>query len=413
MALPYYTHASGRPNDQTRALAAIVRDELDLIAASFDLLPLPSALVSGLQGYAVDTGTADAYMITTSPLLIAYADGLTLRIKATNANTGPSTLNVNALGIRPIVRPDGTNLVANDIWPGQIVQVSYNATTSQFQLALTPLAAVYQALGYASAAASSAGAAASSAGAAATSDGNAASSATLAGQWATSLSPVDGMYFGARKYAIDAGNSASAAATSEGNAATSASQAAASAALATQTFNGTSTTSLTVSAGAKNLTTQTGKAWVVGQRIAIARTSDPTIVMFGGITGYNSGTGALAVLVDKFSGSGAFTDWTLGLSGANGTPSTLTTVLMSGNLTASDGNYYLMSGAFTLTMPDPLPAAGVTIGFGMSRSATGGIVNFGTVNVKGRPAGSMTMLGQNDSAIVQSSGNPTDGWREV
>lgn len=170
MSLPYYTHSSGLPANQTRALASQVRDELDEIAASFGLLPIPSAIIGGISNYAVDTGAANAYVISVSPsTLIAYADGLTLRFKSTNANTTASTINVNGLGLKTIVRPDNTSLVADDIYAGQICQISYNATTGVFQLALTPLAAVYQALAYANAAATSASTASSAAASAAAS----------------------------------------------------------------------------------------------------------------------------------------------------------------------------------------------------------------------------------------------------
>ncbi|MCA3068635.1 MAG: hypothetical protein ING73_17185, partial [Rhodocyclaceae bacterium] len=54
--------------------------------------------------------------------------------------------------------------------------------------------------------------------------------------------------------------------------------------------NGSSATSLTVAVGAQAFTTQTGKAWVVGQPVAIARTSAPAATLMNGtITAYNSG----------------------------------------------------------------------------------------------------------------------------
>lgn len=412
MALPYYIHASGLPANQTRALAAQVRDELDQIAASFNLLPIPSAIIGGISNYAVDTGAANAYVISVSPSTItSYVDGLTLRFKATNANTAASTINVNSLGLKSIVRPDGTSLVADDIYAGQICQISYNATTSQFQLALTPLAAVYQAIAYANAAASSAGAAAASATAASGSATSASNSATLASQWATSLVLVDATYYGARKYAIDASASAVAAALSETNAANSASAAAASAVLASQTFTGTSTTSLTVGTGAKTLTTQTGKAWVSGQRITVSRTADPTIVMYALVTSYVSGTGSLGFTVDRVAGTGTYTDWTIGLSGSNGLSASLTPILVTTNTAATAGNYYIFTGNFTLTMPST-PAQGDLIGFGMSRSQTAASVDWNGVNVKGRSAGVMSLLSQNDAAVVEYSGNTTDGWIE-
>lgn len=356
MALPYYTHASGLPANQTRALAAQVRDELDQIAASFNLLPIPSAIIGGISSYAVDTGAANAYVISIAPAtLIAYTDGMTLLFKATNANTGASTINLNSLGLKSIVRPDGTSLVADDIVAGQICQISYNATTSQFQLALTPLAAVYQAQSFATAASGSASAAAGSASAASGSASAASSSATLASQWATSLSLVDGSNYGAKKYALDANTSASNASTSASNAATSASNAAASATLAAQTFNGTSTTSLTIGTGNQSLTTQTGKAWVVGQILFLSRTSAPTTTyMRGAITAYNSGSGALSFTADDVAGSGTFTDWTLGLGGAKGANGARPLVTVSGTTqnALSNTDYALSNvAATTLTLP--------------------------------------------------------------
>lgn len=97
---------------------------------------------------------------------------------------------------------------------------------------------------------------------------------------------------------------------------TQANNAAASAATAINApgTSGTSTTSTLVGTGSKTLTTQTGKAWVPGQSVTIARTSDPANQrMSGVITAYNSGTGSLTVLVSVVIGSGTYTDWTISL----------------------------------------------------------------------------------------------------
>lgn len=116
----------------------------------------------------------------------------------------------------------------------------------------------------------------------------------------------------------NAATNASNAAASAAAAATSASQAAASATSAVNApgTSGTSTSSLTVGLGNQTFTTQTGKAWVVGQPVIIARTSAPsTTWMYGVISSYNSSTGAMTVAVSLVAGSGTFTDWTIGLSG--------------------------------------------------------------------------------------------------
>ncbi len=86
--------------------------------------------------------------------------------------------------------------------------------------------------------------------------------------------------------------------------------------------NATSTSSLTIGSGAISLTlAQTGKAFSVGQTVNLARTSAPaTTAMWGVITAFNSGTGAMTVQVGagQFLGSGTFTDWTISLT-ASGT----------------------------------------------------------------------------------------------
>jgi hypothetical protein len=114
-----------------------------------------------------------------------------------------------------------------------------------------------------------------------------------------------------------AASSASTASTQAGIATTKAGEAATSAtsALTAPGTSATSTTSLTIGTGSKSLTIQTGKAYSLGQSIIIADTSAPgTNWMFGQITSYNSGTGALIVNVTTINGSGTITAWTVSLS---------------------------------------------------------------------------------------------------
>lgn len=85
-----------------------------------------------LSDYVIDTGTANAYAITPSPAITAYAVGQIFSFKATHTNTGASTLNVNALGTKNIFKNGQFALVAGDIKNGAIVQVEYDGT--QFQL---------------------------------------------------------------------------------------------------------------------------------------------------------------------------------------------------------------------------------------------------------------------------------------
>lgn len=77
---------------------------------------------------------------------------------------------------------------------------------------------------------------------------------------------------------------------------------------------GTSTTSKTIANGSWTLTTQAGKAWVVGCYLYFASSSDPTKVMTGQVTSYNSTTGSLTVNITVVRGSGTCADWVIGLA---------------------------------------------------------------------------------------------------
>lgn len=107
---------------------------LDEVSAGFDLMPSPVALQSGAANYAADIGAVNAYAVTLSSQITSYAAGLVVRFRASAANTGASTLAVNGLTAKSIVRPNGSVLVAGDILAGQIVEVFYDSTGDKFQL---------------------------------------------------------------------------------------------------------------------------------------------------------------------------------------------------------------------------------------------------------------------------------------
>ena len=97
------------------------------------LVPTPDITASTLlSDYVVDTGAANAYVITPSPAVTAYTTGQIFSFKATHINTTASTLNVNGLGTKAITKIDGaTALGAGDIANGQIIMVEYNGTAFQ------------------------------------------------------------------------------------------------------------------------------------------------------------------------------------------------------------------------------------------------------------------------------------------
>jgi len=411
MAAPYYTHSSGKPANQTRALAGEMRDELDQIAASFNLLPIPSAIVAGISNYAVDTGIANAYVISINPsTLTAYTDGMTLRFRATNANTGAATINVNGLGLKTLVRPDGTALLSGDIYAGQICQISYSTTSGAFQLSITTMNAAYQSAASAAAAAISQSSASSSAASATLSAAAALASETLAQKWAVSLTLVDGTYYGSRKYSIDANTSAI-----NANASAAAAQASSVQAeiYATQQMNATSTTSHSLTTGSKTFTVETNKGFVINQYLVITPTADSSKFMQGSISSYDKVTGALIVNVDYSSSTGGpYTAWTLGVIGRTGTGAIRPTVIINANTTAINDRDYVFSGICVLTMPDPASVTGA-IGLCNGTTASGPQIDFGAYKVKGFTPGLITMDSATNATVVKNSGSTSIGYSEI
>ena len=80
-------------------------------------------------------GAANAYTLTNSPAMTAataYAVGQAFTFKATFANTGTATLNVDGLGAKTIKKLGGaSDLIQNDIITNQMVKVVYDGTNFQ------------------------------------------------------------------------------------------------------------------------------------------------------------------------------------------------------------------------------------------------------------------------------------------
>src|ERR1700739_991136 len=73
----------------------------------------------------VDTGIANAYVLNFTASFSVLADGIVIYWVPANANSGASTINVNSLGVKNLVNPDGSALSANQILPGEPIQMMY------------------------------------------------------------------------------------------------------------------------------------------------------------------------------------------------------------------------------------------------------------------------------------------------
>jgi hypothetical protein len=136
MSNDYYT-ATGKPTPASRALSADLRSEFASLQSGLDKLPSAANVNGGAANLGTDSGAANAYVVTASTQIVSLFDGLTIRFKASASNTGASTINVNGLGAKSIVRPTGSALAAGDVLSGQFAEVAYSSTNDNWQLALS------------------------------------------------------------------------------------------------------------------------------------------------------------------------------------------------------------------------------------------------------------------------------------
>ena len=92
-----------------------------------------------VDGSLTSLGSADAYTVSANRTLAALYDGLTIAFEVTAANTTTATLNVDSLGAKEIKKWNDQGLAAGDLEAGQKIVVTYDASTSTWQL-LTPTA---------------------------------------------------------------------------------------------------------------------------------------------------------------------------------------------------------------------------------------------------------------------------------
>ena len=87
---------------------------------------------AAVSTFYADSGTANAYVLSAIGSRLApnaYSEGMEIRFRATNANTGASTVNVAGLGVKNIKQADGsTDLTAADISPNFDTRARYDGT---------------------------------------------------------------------------------------------------------------------------------------------------------------------------------------------------------------------------------------------------------------------------------------------
>lgn len=91
----------------------------------------------GQPTFALDTGAANALVVTLSPAPPELKDGMQIRVRVAHDVTGPSTINPNGFGNKPIVHGDGAPLAALDMRAGQSAVLEYYG--GSFQLVGAPI----------------------------------------------------------------------------------------------------------------------------------------------------------------------------------------------------------------------------------------------------------------------------------
>jgi len=212
---------------------------------------------------------------------------------------------------------------------------------------------------------------------------------------------------------MNADASASAAAAAAAAVSQASAAASAASAIASPSTNGTSTTSLTIGAGTQSLTTQTGKNWAPGMWINCVRTSDRTKSMSGYIDSYNSGTGALVLIVvaANTAGSGTFTDWTLTVAGLPGSVLNLVDLSLVGpsslpSLLADFANAKRLPAGFVYTMTSPQTYFDA---MGVMRTAAAGVPAFDHDPVTGESLG-IQMFEARTNLLLRSEELDNAAW---
>lgn len=90
------------------------------------------------SNYIPDTGAVNAYIaVVTLPQTATLSSGLQVQVKITNTNTGASTLNVGATGVKTVLNADGSALTAGQLVAGGVYTFIYDGTNYQLQFGTT------------------------------------------------------------------------------------------------------------------------------------------------------------------------------------------------------------------------------------------------------------------------------------
>lgn len=129
-----------RAQEGTTALALSAGDLVELrpTAGYFNSLSVTDSTVqAGTYSYAADTGGVNTLAVTLNPVPASLTDGMVVRTKVNNTNTGAATLNVNSLGNVSIKKNGSDDLEAGDLVSGQDIVLIYDLSATIWHLVPT------------------------------------------------------------------------------------------------------------------------------------------------------------------------------------------------------------------------------------------------------------------------------------
>jgi hypothetical protein len=123
-------------NNIVLASKNLIEDSGQTIDATNTQVSKAVAAYVGVADFYTDSGVADAYVL--SPIDSfkgpeSYIDGMKVRFRAGNINTGASTVNVDSIGVKNIKAQDGTTDIASgDINTDKDVTLRYDVGNDVF-----------------------------------------------------------------------------------------------------------------------------------------------------------------------------------------------------------------------------------------------------------------------------------------
>lgn len=125
-----------------REIVNLIKDVGAVTPNASDLHQLGKSVQTGRLNFGVDVGVVNAMIVPLVPVPDAYYGGMEVRFKAKFAPTAATTLDAGR-GARSVVKSGGAILKGSEWSIGDIIQVTFEATSQQWQLPPSPIAMLY------------------------------------------------------------------------------------------------------------------------------------------------------------------------------------------------------------------------------------------------------------------------------